>query len=302
MGVHSMSEALAQIRSGCEAGFEAVDGLSVLSPDEVLGVLVEVQSLTNRIGALNAVLLARVDLAMLPNAEHGHPSTAAAVAAHVGSSPRVTRGDQRRGLWLVGFPAIGEAYAGGLISQAHVEAFRSVENPRTTLALVEAQDYLVRAAIGCRWNEFQQVLQYWAKGADPNGEEPNDQIAKRTAEYSTNSNGSLNGRFRLDPLAGHAFTTAMDRIVQRLWRQDQDQASTRTATQRRADAFMILITNGAANPDSNLPGALIHIVMSETVAEHLLTTTPRTEGPWPHPTNPSGPQWPHWPHWPQRPP
>ncbi|MCP5031762.1 MAG: DUF222 domain-containing protein [Actinomycetia bacterium] len=282
-------EALAEIRGGCSAGVVAADALSTLSPDEVLAALVEVQSLVAQIGALNAVLLAKVDLAMLPTVERGHSSTGAAVAVHGGTNPRVTRADQRRGLWLLGFPVIAGAFASGSISQAHVEAFKGVENPRTTTALVEAQEYLVEAAVRCRWDEFQRVLGYWAHGADPDGEEPNDQIVKRSLDYSTNSDGSVTGRFRLDPLAGHAFTTAMDRLVQRLWRHDQETGSTRTVTQRGADAFMILVQNGAANPDANLPGALIHIVMSQTVAEHLLAMVPRTEGPQPQPDQPNRP-------------
>ncbi|MCP3989578.1 MAG: DUF222 domain-containing protein [Actinomycetia bacterium] len=281
---------MSQIHAGCEAGVAAADALSVPSPDEVLAALVEVQSLVGKVGALNALLLAKVDLAMLPSGEHGHSSTASAVAAHGGTNPRVTRADQRRGLWLLGFPVIAEAFAGGLISQAHVEAFKAAENPRTVGALVEAQEYLVEAATRCRWDQFQAVLRYWVHGADPDGEEPKDQIEKRAVDYSANADGSVSGRFRLDALAGQAFATAMDRLVQRLWREDQETGSTRTVSQRRADAFMILVRNGAANPDANLPGALIHIVMSETVAEHLLTIVGRTEGPWTDPPHqPGGP-------------
>ncbi|MCP3988610.1 MAG: DUF222 domain-containing protein [Actinomycetia bacterium] len=195
----------------------------------------------------------------------------------------MTRADRRRGLWLLGFPVIGDAFTAGLISQAHVEALRAVENPRTSTALVEAQEYLVQAAAGCQWDEFQRVLRYWAQAADPDGDEPRDQATKRSVDYSTNADGSVSGRFRLDPLAGHAFTSAMDRLVRQLWREDQETGSTRAASQRRADAFVILVRNGAANPDSNLSGALIHIVMSETVAEHLLTSVPRAEGPGPWP-------------------
>ncbi len=65
--MHPLFEALAEIRDGCSAGAVAADALSALSPDEVLAVLVEAQSLTAQIGALNAVLLAEVDLAVLPD-------------------------------------------------------------------------------------------------------------------------------------------------------------------------------------------------------------------------------------------
>jgi hypothetical protein len=294
--VGALIEAIAGAR-GAVSEIQAVgEALSGVDRHELLVGLVEMQSLQAQCDAANAVLLAKVDLAMLPSSEHGKRSTASAVAAQANTNPRLTRASQQRGLWLRGFPVIAEAYSNGLISQAHVDAIKGVGNPRTNHALAEAQEYLVQAAIDCPWEKFQQALRYWALAADPDGEEPADQFEKRSMNYRTNGDGSVDGRFHLDPLAGHAFTTALDRLVQRLWNEDQEAGPTRTATQRRADAFMMLITHGAANPDANLPGALLHIVMSQTVAEHVLSSRPRTENPWPTPasdsdTTPPG-QWP----------
>ena len=102
-------------------------------------------------------------------------------------------------------------------------------------------------------------------GRSPGGSAPPDPAAT-----SSQPDGTVTGRFRLDPLAGRAFTTALEDIIQRLWREDHEAGSTRTAAQRRADAFVELIVNGAAQ--SRQPGAssaLIHIVMSQTVADDL---------------------------------
>ncbi|MCP4227525.1 MAG: DUF222 domain-containing protein [Actinomycetia bacterium] len=276
----ALGDAIAQTQAGLAAVHAAASAPSAVGSAELLAALVDMQSLLAQGEAANAVLLARVDLAQLPTGEHGRHSTAAAVAAHAHTNPRITRAVQRRGLWLVGFPVVGEAFTSGSISQAHVDAFRAVENPRTATALLEAQDYLVQAAVDCPWDKFQRILQYWVNAADPDGDEPDDQLNRRSLSYKTNPDGTVDGRFILDPLAGHAFTTALDRIVQRLWRQDQEAGSTRTASQRRADALTILIGNGAANPESNLPGAMIHIVMSQTVADYVLASLPRTEGHW----------------------
>jgi hypothetical protein len=284
-------EAIAEARSALSAVRSAGEALSVVGGDGLLDGLVEVQALQAQCDALNASLLARVDLAMLPTSEQNHRSTAAAVAVKAKTNPRTTRLTERRGRWLLDFPIVAEAFAAGLISQAHVEAIRGVDQPRTNLALVEAQDYLVQAAIDLTWDRFQQVLRYWALAADPDGEEPNEQFEKRSLDTHTNADGSVDGRFHLDPLAGHAFTTALERVVQRLWREDQETGSTRTAAQRRADAFMMLIADpGCAGGD-----AMIHVVMSQTVAEHILASLALTENPQPGPQPPPWP-WPRPPH------
>ncbi len=209
----ALTEAIVLTSEGWAAVHAAAGMPSALEPDELLAALVEIQHLLAQGEAANALLLALVDLAMLPADEHGQSSTASAVATHAGTNPRLTRAVQRRGLWLLAFPIISEAFSTGRLSQAHVEAIRAVDNPRTSAALFEAQAYLVQAAVDCTWNEFQNILRYWALGADPDGEEPADQVDKRAVRFKTNQDGSVSGRFQLDPLAGHAFTTAIDRIL-----------------------------------------------------------------------------------------
>ena len=100
-------------------------------------------------------------------------------------------------------------------------------------------------------------------GPTPTVRSPREQLAARSCSHRTNPDGTVSGRFHLDPLAGAAFTTAMERTVQRLWRHDHESGATRTAGQRRADAFMELLTEGSGEP-------LVHVVMSEQVAEDVM--------------------------------
>jgi hypothetical protein len=80
----------------------------------------------------------------------------------------------------------------------------------------------------------------------------------------------VQGRFNLDPIAGHAFITALEQQVQRLFRQDTETGSNRTASQRRADALVELVSKGAKRPNGSVPAPLVHIVMSDIVAaKHL---------------------------------
>ena len=243
--------------------------MGCLGPDELLAWHVGLDQLRSMVAALVCSGLAASNVA----AVDGRRTLTSTVAASTGRAPRSVRADLGVGRWLIDYPVFAEAFAAGEISDAHVRALRRAENPRTRPHLGPAQEYLSQAARSLPWADFQTVLRYWELGADPDGQEPAEQHRNRSCAHTTNADGTATGRFHLDPLAGAAFTQAMDTIVQRLWRHDQDAGSTRTTAQRRADAFIELITSGSSDP-------LVHIVMSEQVAEDLLhDTATATEGP-----------------------
>lgn len=226
--------------------------------------LVQLQSIQNRMAALVCASFPAAGSAAAVAQETGHRSTADLVAARTGANPRTVRGDLRLGVWLLDYPILAAAFEQGRVSKEHVRAIRARENPRTRPHMAEAQDYLVEAAWSCQWAEFMAVLRYWELAADPDGDEPNDQIEARSLNYDKRGDGTVTGRFTLDPLAGHGVLTAIESQVQRLFRQDAESGSLRSAAQRRADAFVDLIMGpGPSEP-------LIHVVVSEAVvADHF---------------------------------
>ena len=251
--------------------------VACLAGDELVAWHEGVQQLRSMADALSCTGLAASDPASLPGLVGGPRTVCTRVAAASGVSPRTLRGEQAVGQWLVDHPVFERAFAAGEISLAHVRALRRADNPRTRPNLAEAQEILCEAARSLPWGEFLRAVRYWELCADPDGEEPRDQLAGRACSYRTNADGTVAGHLRLDPVAGAAFTSAMDTIVQRLWARDHEQGSMRTATQRRADALVELLTGEGASP-------LIHVVLGARLAEELLTrgaTQPASPEPWP---------------------
>ena len=242
---------LAAVPVGCLAG------------DELVAWHEGVQQLRSMADALSCTGLASSDPASLPGLTGGPRTVCTRVAAVSRVSARTLRGEQAVGRWLVDVPVLAQAFEAGKISLAQVRAIRRADNPRTRPHLAEAQEMLLEAARTLAWGDFLRVVRYWELAADPDGEEPRDQVASRSCSYRTNPDGTVTGRLHLDPVAGAAYTSAMDKLVEGLRQDDQERGSTRTTTQRRADAFVELLTGEGANP-------LVHIVMGADVAEDLL--------------------------------
>lgn len=267
MGVSVVEEAL----DGLDAALDeaAAVSLGCLSGDEVLGWLCRINGLRARMEALVCEAMVAAGAAGVPALE-GQRSVASVLDALVGADRKQTRADARLGSWVRGFPAFAEAFAGGRLSRRHLEVLRRVDKPRTTAALVDAQDYLVAAAQDCTWDAFCRAVRYWELAADPDGSEPDDHVEQRSARVTAHGDGSVSGRFRLDPVAGQAVISALDQEQQRLYRDDVESGATRTTTQRRADALTALITRGAGLPGGSIAAPLVHVVVGQELLESLL--------------------------------
>ncbi len=237
---------------------------------------VRLQRIRAKVDALACSAAVAVGRAELPGRD-GHRSVATYMSARTTTDVNVFATDVRLGSWLADFPVFSSAFSSGEISGRHVAALRRLDTPRSGSSLAEAQEYLVDAARGCTWQEFNQVVRYWVLGGDPDGAEPVEQHAKRFCRYRKLDDGSVAGAFQLDPLAGHAFVTAIESESQRLFRQENHEPSPSgsspgltSAAQRRADAFSAVVTRGADRCTSGPPATLVHIVMSKQVAEATL--------------------------------
>jgi len=247
--------------------------VSCLGGPDSLAFVCGLQVAQNRLDAIRCRALAETGPdALTAHGETGHRSVAGVVAARTGLAPSRPRADAQLGAWLVDFPILADAFGDGVISVQHVRAIRARDNTRTRPYLPEAQQYLIDATQHCTWAEFTALMRCWEIAADPDGEEPMEQVENRRCNYTKRSDGSVTGSFTLDPLAGDTFVTAMDRYVQNLFRQDTETGSNRKATHRRADALVDLTTQGANNPNVTSP-PLIHIILGEEVATDGFTRT-----------------------------
>lgn len=256
--------------------------LADLRRDQAVTWLSRVQQIRARAEALSLRSLAAAPGTDRRNVIAPGCTVIESVIARTRLDPRSLARDQHLATWLRRFPLFDDAAAGGWLSRSHLQVLRGLDGKRTRCHLADAQSYLIEAARRCSWAQFVSTCRYWALRFDPHGAEPREQVAARSCTATTEPDGTVSGSFTLDPLAGAAFLTALEEHAQRLFRHDSETATERTATQRRADALVDLVTRGvAATAGSASP--LVSVVMSEAVAEDLLkqVAADDVEGPQP---------------------
>ena len=271
-GEESTDEGLADLTAAVDQLAERA--LGVIPPVELAALAAGLHRQTARLEAITARALAAADRAADgPDAFRavGCQDAAQFLAADAHCPRRRVTMLSRRGRWLTDFPAFAEAWADGVLTIAHVDELRSLDNPRTRLQLTEAQDYLVDAARDCDWPAFRQVCAYWLANADPDGNAPAEQPVHNRVRYRKRADGTVTGSFRLDPLAGAALTTALDTESQRLLRAEQDEeARDRSGARRMADALVNLAIRGHESKRAVTVTPLVNIVMSKDVADNAI--------------------------------
>lgn len=191
------------------------------------------------------------------------------VAAETGADPAVVGADKNLGVWLRSFPLLARAAAEGSLTRRHLQVIRANDNPRTHQPLVEAQGFLIEIAAES-WRDFIEALRYWVIAADPDGEEPREQVDQRGVSAKRQADGTVKGSFVLDPIEGTALLNGLSQESDRLWRSDQEAGVDRSTRQRFADALVNLVGRGARRKNGSVPAPLIHLVMSPQVAADAL--------------------------------
>ncbi len=265
-----MAAALQAIHHGIEeAQSVPLGGVAV---EHLVAAAAELHSIRARLESLSGQVVHAIEASQTGPLPGRARSGAALVAAEAQVDPRAVSAEARLADWLVDFPDFAEAHRGGRLTTAHVRLLRKLDTGRTRLALIDAQAYLIEAAGRCPWSEFLRVTRYWLLAADPDGPEPAEQVAARSCRVTKLGDGTVAGRFRLDPMNGQAVMTVLSAAEQRLFRADAESGSGRSAAQRRADALVDALTGehhaGSMRPSGARP--LVHLVLSERVAERLL--------------------------------
>lgn len=282
--------------------------------DDVADGLLAVQAIRAQAEALACSYAQVVSDQGLPAAQHLRTVGAFADARGGGVDPRAVNRDVLLGSWLADYPLLQAGFETGGLTRRHLEAIRCLDNKRTRPHIPASQQTFLDTAANCTWVQFVQMLRYWELAFDPDGEEPVEHAEKRFERHRKHLDGSVSGSFRLDPIAGQAFITAMDQETSRLHQQEEQEQDGEgdkqsdgeaggglvgsdgepvfvSAAQRRADAFANLIARGAAREDGSLPAPLVHLVIGQTMAEAMWshTTKPNNEHPsQPGPKNTAG--------------
>ncbi len=265
------SNALTLLHTGINAVL-ATD-LDCLSVAELLDQACQLQTLSARIDAARAAALAAADTAteapgMLRDL--GFRTASQVVAAETGAPAPDVRAAARTGRWLMDFPIFAQAAADGVLTQRHLRELKSLDKPHQHDALVASQDDLVAAAQDHDFVEFTNRVTVWLIN-HTTSDEVKEHVAATSCTLSTNTDGSIDGRFHLDPLSAAAVATALGDEMQRLFRQQSEgPANAETPNRRRGQALVSLIVGGAEAPGSATTTPLVNLVIGQHILENFL--------------------------------
>lgn len=249
--------------------------LACLSSDELANHLCSLQQVRSRLEAQLCAATAEAHTSGVA-ALDSQRTVAALVGGRTRVDPAVIGSDRATGVWLSRFRELVDAFAAGLIARCHIQLLKAKDNARTHSAMVESQTFFIEQAQLLEWSDFCAVIEYWVLAADPDGEEPKRQIAARRLSMRRKGDGMTTGSFDLDPLGGALVRSALDQEAARLLRAESDSPESpkapplRSQAQRYADALVNLVGRGA-RMGGRTPAPLIHIVLSERVAEDMIT-------------------------------
>ena len=199
-------------------------------------------------------------------AEHdGQAGMQSWLRGHCRLSPGEAARMVRNGRALDQLPAVAAACADGAVSAEQLAVIAPVTRPEN-LAAAAAQDVdlagvdaaLAEMAATRPYRELTQVVHHYLARLDPDGPEP-DPTEGRRLTIAKHADGSITGRFDLDPVGGEKVQAALESIVQA----NRPQGDDRNRAQQLADALVQLADNALAS--GNLP-------FLRTVKPHVVVT------------------------------
>ena len=249
--------------------------MSALPVDELEEFAIELLESNERIGATVASAVTECDRVALARRQGSYASTAAYLASFTHGPTSAVAPARTNGRWLIDFPILSEAWAAGQITEDHVRELRKADNPRIHQLLIRDQQLHVDAAENLDWRDWCNHLSYWLLHADPDGSLPDDRKAGYGVRLRRSPAGDYTLSGTLDPLTGEALLTMIEHESEKLRRRElEEKLSPSDQTPiRELDllALMRLTKRGFQRPDGGWPAPLINIVMSEQVAEDLIS-------------------------------
>ncbi len=202
-------------------GIDAVlaTNLDCLPVAELLDRACQLQILSARIDAARAAVLAASDSASeAPGVlrDLGFRNASQVVAAETGAPAREIHSTARTGQWLNQFPLFAQAAADGVLTLRHLRELKTLDRPQRHDGLIASQDELVAAARDHDFVEFTNRVTVWLIN-HTTSDEVAEQVKKTSCTWNTNTDGSIDGRFHLDPLSAAAVGTALGDEMQRLF-------------------------------------------------------------------------------------
>jgi hypothetical protein len=226
----------------------AAEDLHTMVAPQLLDRTAQLIRARNRIEAELARTVRVADLTQAP--EHdGLKSMRSWMRGHPRLSPAAAGQIVRAGRALQHLPAVAAAFADGAISGEQVAVVVPVTTPENMAAaaeqgvdLGEVDAVLAETAAGRPHVELGRVMHHYLARLDPDGTEP-DPTEDRSLSLAKHSDGSVTGRFELDPVGGEKVQAALESFVQA----DRPTGDLRTRAQQLGDALVQLADNALAS-------------------------------------------------------
>jgi hypothetical protein len=154
-------------------------------------------------------------------AEHdGHKTMGSWLRGHCHYAPRAAGLLVRNGRALAQLPTVAAACAAGAITADQLTVIAPIAAPdRLAEAAAQGVDLagieqaLVDVATGPRYDQLGQAVEHYLNRLDPDGDEP-DPTEGRLLSIAKHADGSITGRFELDPVGGeNRRTTPSPRLA-----------------------------------------------------------------------------------------
>ncbi|HLM06968.1 MAG TPA: DUF222 domain-containing protein, partial [Blastococcus sp.] len=231
------SDALADLESALDR--LAAEDLKSLFGPQVLERTARLVRAQNRLDAQVARTVREGELTQAP--EHdGLKTMQSWLRGRVHLSPGAAAQLVRTGRALEQLPAVEAAFVGGAVTADQVAVIAPVARPENLAAaaeqgvdLAEVDRVLAETAATRPYAQLGQVVHHYLARLDPDGAEP-DPTEERSLWLVTHSDGSVTGRFDLDPVGGEKVKAALESFVQA----DRPAGDLRTRAQQLADALV----------------------------------------------------------------
>jgi hypothetical protein len=217
---------------------------------DVLGDIAALVAERNRIDARLTRLVRAAELSQAPERD-GLRSMPSWLRGHCRLSTAEAARLVRNGRTLAHLPALAEAQDAGWVSAEQVAVVARIVTPERLAAaaaagvdLGEVDTVLTGVAVEHPYADFVAVVRHYLADLDPDGPEP-DPTEGRSLVLAKHADGSLSGRFHLDPVGGEKFQAAIEAHVQA----DRPAGDERSRAQRQGDALVQVCDNALAAGD-----------------------------------------------------
>ncbi len=259
---------------------QAIDKLAMVDPtalsdDELHEVVVDLLREDSRLSATRARFVAAWD-ARRTWADNGSKAAPARLMLEASVSATTARRELRRARVLRDMPGTASALEEGKLSMDHAELLMAAKRPEIEHLLARDETILLDQIKMLRHPDAQRCVRYWLNLAeDEIGKEPCDRDRDGRHFSAVRSyRGNLLFDGMLDAIAGTIPLNELARLEGQLFEADWaearaangDQATesqlSRTAGQRRADAFVEMAKRSAAmDPDAVMPRPLFTVLV-----------------------------------------